>query len=99
MKQSQSQHDWKHVERQLQKSQEREEMRRFAKHDREQIRRKLAMEEDDVGDCKWPLNMLFILCAVSVFCGSGWAGCFVFEGRIVDYKMTLSCQPTLSVSG
>jgi len=50
MKQSQSQHDWKQVERQLQKSHEREELRRFAKNDREQIRRKLAMEEDDVGD-------------------------------------------------
>ena len=53
MKQSQSQHDWKQVERQLQKSHEREELRRFAKNDREQIRRKLAMEEDDVGDRKY----------------------------------------------
>ena len=52
MKQSQSQLDWKVVERQLQKSQEREELRRFAKNDREEIRKKLAMEDDSVGDGK-----------------------------------------------
>ena len=52
MKQSQSQLDWKVVERQLQKTQEREELRRFARNDREEIRRKLAMEDDDVGDGK-----------------------------------------------
>ena len=52
MKQSQSQLDWKVVERQLQKSQEREELRRFAKNDREEIRKKLAREDDSVGDGK-----------------------------------------------
>ena len=40
------------MERQLQKSQEREELRRFAKNDREEIRKKLAMEDDSVGDGK-----------------------------------------------
>ena len=70
MKQSQSQMDWKVVERHLQKSQEREELRRFAKNDREEIRRKLAMEDDDVGDgiSENDPFLLIIRCALTLRC-------------------------------